>query len=381
MMTEFYLPTHIVTGRGCLSQIGKLCARFGDHALVVCGSQAAQRGESVQKAVSLLSDAGVDVELYAGVTGEADLDMVTAGLACLRQHHCNMVVGFGGGSAMDTAKAIAGTANLEGDIIEYHSGRVPETAGLPFIAVPTTAGTGAEVTKNAVLTNPHTQFKQSIRGDDWFARVALVDPELTLTMSPELTASTGSDALCQAIEAHTSIAATPVTNALAEKAISLIGHSLLQAYKHGNDLVARDDMSMGSLLAGMAMANARLGAVHGLAHPLGAHYHIPHGVICGLLLPYVMDYNLLYSEQKYARIAQLFGDCQELNRPQQASRGIEMVRLMLSQAGIPEHLASFGIRHEGLGQIISEALPSGSTKHNIRPLDGDDLRRILDSAL
>ena len=381
-MTEFYLPTQIVTGRGCLSQVGKLSARYGDRALLVCGSQTVHRGKIVQKTVDLLTSAGMRVELFARVNGEADLDMVAAGLACLRMQRCSVVVGLGGGSALDTAKAIAGLATLEGNIYEYHAGRVPEKPGLPLIAIPTTAGTGAEVTKNAVLTNPRSQFKQSIRGDDWFARVALVDPELTLTMSPELTASTGSDALCQAIEAFTSIASTAVTDALAEKSISLIGRSLLQAYEHGDDLLAREDMSLGSLLAGMAMSNARLGAVHGLAHPLGAHYHIPHGIVCGLLLPYTMDYNLICAVEKYARVALLLGyedGC--IDYLQLATRAVEIVRQLLQRIGIPGHLALFGVHKDDLEQIIAEALPSGSTKHNVRPLGGDDLLRILVSAL
>jgi alcohol dehydrogenase class IV len=382
MAPEFYLPTQIVTGRGCLGQVGKLSARYGERALLVCGVQTARRGEVVQTVIDLLRAAGQQVELFAGVSGEADLEMVAAGLACLRHHICSVVVGLGGGSAMDTAKSIAGLATLEGDIYEYHAGRMPEKPGLPFIAIPTTAGTGAEVTKNAVLINPRTQFKQSIRGDDWFARVALVDPELTLTMSPELTANTGSDALCQAIEAYTSIAATAITDTLAEKAIISIGQSLLQAYEHGDDLAAREGMSLGSLLAGMAMSNARLGAVHGLAHPLGAHFHIPHGLVCGLLLPYTINYNISYAVGKYARVARLLGcDIQTMSELQLATRTVEIVRQLLGRIGISEHLASFGVRHDDLPQIINEALPSGSTKHNVRPLDGDDLLRILVSAL
>lgn len=382
MAPEFYLPTQIITGRGCLGQVGKLSARYGARALLVCGLQTARRGKVVQKVTDLLRSAGLQVELFAGVSGEADLDMVAAGLACLHQHTCSVVVGLGGGSAMDTAKSIAGLATLEGDIYEYHAGRMPEKPGLPFIAIPTTAGTGAEVTKNAVLINPRTQFKQSIRGDEWFARVALVDPELTLTMSPALTASTGSDALCQAIEAYTSIAATAITDALAEKAIISIGQNLLQAYEHGDDLAAREGMSLGSLLAGMAMSNVRLGAVHGLAHPLGAHFHIPHGIVCGLLLPYTIDYNLTYAVEKYARITRLLGyDISTMSELQVATRAVEIVRQLLGRIGIPKHLAAFGVHHEDLQQIINEALPSGSTKHNARPVDGEDLSRILISAL
>jgi alcohol dehydrogenase class IV len=382
MAQEFYLPTRVVTGRGSLEQLGKLSAPFGDRILLVCGTHSVQQGEIVPRVTELLNAARLRVELFTRVSGEADIDMVTAGLDCLRRSNCGVVVGLGGGSAMDTAKSIAGLATQEGGIYEYHVGRVPEKPGLPFIAVPTTAGTGAEVTRNAVLINPHTRFKTSIRGDDWFARVALVDPELCLTMSPELTANTGSDALCQAIEAYTSIAATPITDALAEKAIALIGRNLQQAYMNGSDINVREGMSMGSLLAGMAMSNARLGAVHGMAHPLGAHFNISHGLICGLLLPYVMDYNLDFAVTKYARIASLIGNHMPTESAiQAASSAVDLVRRLLVQIGISGHLSAFGVRREDLPLVIEEAFPSGSTKHNARPIGKNDLERILISAL
>ena len=246
--------------------------------------------------------------ICAGVRGEPTLDLVAEGVAAARQAQAEVIVGLGGGSALDAAKAIAGLMDLEGTPQEYHRGRPLERPGRPFVAVPTTSGTGAEVTLNAVLTDATTSFKNSIRGDTWFARVALVDAELTLDLPADVTAGSGSDALCQAIEAYTSIGAGPVTDALAMRAIALIGGSLARAYRQGDDLAARESMSMGSLMAGMAMASARLGGVHGMAHPLGARYHIPHGVVCGLLLPYTMEYNLDAAQAKYATVAALLGE-------------------------------------------------------------------------
>ena len=201
-------------------------------------------------------------------------------------------------------------------------------------------------------------------------------------MPPEITASTGSDALTQAIEAFTSIGAGPVTDALAMRAIELIGHSLLRAYQNGQDLDAREGMSMGSLMAGMAMASARLGGVHGMAHPLGSHYHIPHGVVCGLLLPYTMEYNLDYAVAKYAQVARLLGvDIEGLSTEEAARRAVEKARELMEALHIPAHLREFGVTKEGLGRIIEESLPSGSLKHNPRPLGAEDVRRILEAAL
>ena len=381
-MQRFYLPTEVITGRGCLSELGHVAARYGERAMLVCGTRFAQRSGLLRRATALLEEAGVAVTLYDQVAGEADLSVVEQGIHLARREECRVFIGIGGGSAIDTAKAIAGMVNLPGTVWEYHQGRKLEQAGLPFIAVPTTAGTGAEATKNAVLINPRTNYKTSIRDDAWYARAALVDPETTVSMPPDVTASTGSDALCQAIESFTSIGAGPITDAWAKEAIQLIGGSLYRAYAQGDDLEAREAMSMGSLLAGMAMSNARLGAIHGMAHPLGGHYHIPHGVVCGLLLPYTMAYNLPCTVAKYAEIAALLGEnITGLSAQAAAERAVERVRELVTQIGVPLHLREFGVREENLDLIIEESLPSSSLKHNPRPLDAEDVRNILLAAL
>ncbi len=380
-MQRFYLPTQVVTGRGCLSEIGRLSAGYGDKAMLVCDAYLARHSGLVQRVVELLAAEGVQAIVFDGVAGEPELPLIEHAVTLARQEGCKLFIGMGGGSAMDTAKAAAGTVNLPGSIWEYHTGRALEGPGLPFIAVPTTAGTGAEVTKNAVLIDPRQGVKRSIRDDSWFARVAVVDPEATLSMPPQITASTGSDALCQAIEAFTSIAATAITDALAKQAIEIIGRSLWRAYTAGDDLAAREGMSLGSLLAGMAMVNARLGGVHGMAHPLGSHYHIPHGVICGLLLPYTMEYNLPAATAKYAEVARLLGeDTQGLPVEAAARKAVDCVRETLIRVGIPMHLREFGVKEEGLELIVPESR-SESLRHNPRPLGDDDVRRILKTAL
>lgn len=380
-MQDFYLPTEVITGCGTFGQLGKQAARFGRSALVVCGAGSAQRSGLLARTGELLAAAGVAVAVFDRVAGEADLATVEAGIALARAAGAEVVIGLGGGSPIDTAKAVAGMAPLAGSVWEYHGGRTLEAAGLPLIAVPTTAGTGAEVTKNAVLIDPHTRIKYSIRDDRWFARVAIVDPEITLSMPPGITAGTGSDALCQAIESYTSIGAGPITDALCVRAIELIGGSLSRAYVAGDDLAVREAMSMGSLMAGMAMATARLGGVHGMAHPLGSHFDIPHGVICGLLLPYTMAYNLDYATAKYAHVAALLGeDTSGLAEAQAAARAVERVRALVAEIGIPLHLREFGVRPDDFEMIIAESLPSGSLQHNPRPLAADDVRHILEAA-
>jgi alcohol dehydrogenase class IV len=381
-MQRFYLPTEIITGRGCLNELGVVTARYGRRALLVCGAGHARRSGLLDRAVDLLRAADAQVTLFDRVAGEADLPLVEEGIALAREAQSQVVVGLGGGSAMDTAKAVAGLAPLPGTVWEYHAGRKLEGPGLPHVAVPTTSGTGAEVTTNAVLIDPREGVKNSIRDDSWFARAALVDPETTLSMPPHVTAGTGSDALCQAIEAYTSIAAGPVTDALAMRAIALIGGSLARAVQAGDDLDAREAMSMGSLMAGMAMASARLGGVHGMAHPLGSHFDIPHGVVCGLLLPYTMAYNLPYATAKYAEVARLLGEeVADLNTDEAAQRGVAAVAALVRRIGVPERLGGFGVTREAFDMIIAESLPSGSLKHNPRPLGAEDVRAILEAAL
>jgi len=378
--TRFYLPTEIVAGAGCFEGLGNAVRRLGRRALLV-GSPGRQA--LLERAAALLASAGVEAALFAGVRGEPTLEVVEAARERARASRAEVMVGIGGGSAIDVAKAAAGLCREPGAVAEYHAGRpLSGTRGLPLVAVPTTAGTGAEVTKNAVLIDPGRGVKESIRDDSWFPALALLDPALTLSLPPEVTASTGADALCQAIEAFVSIGAGPVSDPLAADAIRRIGRSLERAVAHGDDLAARSDMLYGSLLAGMAMTNARLGAVHGLAHPLGARYSIAHGTLCGLLLPYVMRYNADYAADKYAQVAALLGVAEGNTPPAEAAqRAVERVRALLARVGIPARLAPLGVREADLPAIVAEALPQSSLKHNPRPMAAEDVREVLVMAL
>ncbi len=378
--TRFYLPTEVVAGTGCFEGLGKAVRRLGRRALVV-GSPGRQ--PLLEQAAALLTSAGVEAALFAHVRGEPTLDMVEAAREQARAVQAEVLVGIGGGSAIDVAKAAAGLYREPGAVVEYHAGRpLSGRRGLPLVAVPTTAGTGAEVTKNAVLIDPKRGIKESIRDDAWFPALALLDPALTLSLPPEVTASTGADALCQAIEAFVSIGAGPVSDSLAAEAIRRIGRSLERAVAHGDDLAARSDMLYGSLLAGMAMTNARLGAVHGLAHPLGARYGIPHGTLCGLLLPYVMGYNAAYAAAKYAEVAALLGVATAgVPQAEAAQRAVERVRELVARVGIPAHLAPLGVREADFPAIIAEALPQSSLKHNPRPMGAEDVHAVLMMAL
>ncbi len=378
----FYLPTVVYQGVGCFDQLGQVVAAHGRKALLVCGRHAMRRAGILQRALDLLSAAGVACVVFDEVEGEPTLPLVSQGLALAREEACDVAIGLGGGSAMDVAKAVAGLLPLANSPAEYLAGRKVERPGLPFIAVPTTAGTGAEATKNAVLIDPQQGVKTSIRHDSWFARAALVDPALTVHAPRAVTASAGGDALCQAIESYVSIGASPITDALCEDAMRRIGRSLVRACEEGADLAARADMLYGSLLGGMALASARLGAVHGMAHPLGFRYNIPHGTICALLLPYVMAYNLPYATGKYARVAELLGaETRGLTEQRAAEEGVRIVEEINRRIGIPAKLRGLGVRREDWPAIIAESLPSGSLKANPRPMKAEDVQAVLEMAM
>lgn len=381
-MKQFYLPTRIITGLGCFSQMAEVVQTYGRKALLTCGRLALRRSGILERAMSDLQRSGIHTTLYDAVHGEPTLDTVQTAVELARRETVEVVIGIGGGSAMDVAKAAAVLCTQPGTVQEYHRGRLLSEPGLPCVTLPTTAGTGAEVTNNVVLTDSGRGLKESLRHPYVFAKTTLVDPELTVSMPPDITASSGADALCQAIESFVAVAAQPPSDALAGQAIHWIGRSLVRAYENGLDIHARADMLYGSLLAGMALPNARLGGAHGLAHPLGYLYHIPHGVVCGLLLPYVMEYSLEYAPEKYAEVARLLqADTQGLNLLEAAQQAVVAVRRIIREIAIPTRLSAFGVKKEDSAQIITTALPSSNLKNNPRPLGADDLLSILEQAL
>jgi alcohol dehydrogenase class IV len=382
-MFELRFPTKIIFGRDSVDQIGAEAREYGDRALLATGKSAMRKAGIIDKVINLLKASGFKyVHLYDQVEHDPSTETVDRGTEMARTGQDDVVIGIGGGSALDAAKAIACMVKNEGPVAEYQSGREIERPGVPFIALPTTAGTGAEITKNAVLTNREGKIKQSIRSPFMIAKVAIVDPVLTVTMPPRITAATGMDALTQAMEAYVTLASNPVTDALALRAISLISQNLVRAFRDGNDIEARENVALGSLIGGMAFANSSLGAVHGLAHPIGALFDVPHGVICALLLPYVMEYNLPVRTAKYAQIAETMRqDIAKAVSVEGAARmALKAVRDLISQLQLPQHLQGVGIHQNDVAGIASAARGS-SLNNNPRPTTPASLQELLSAAL
>ena len=366
MASSFSTAGRIVTGWGCLCELGPLAGKLGRRALLVTGRGAMRRAGITDRVVAGLDEAGCAVSVYEDVPPEPTLACVDAGRDALRRHEADLVIGLGGGSAIDVAKAVGALGRAVPETKAFFTGESTPEQGVPIVAIPTTAGTGAEVTRNSVLTDPDASVKQSIRGNALMPTVALVDAELTVSMPPTVTARSGMDALTQAIESYWSIHATPLTEALALGAIELIGRHLVRATADGGDRPAREAMAYGSLTAGVAFANSRLGAVHGLAHPLGVRCAIPHGEVCAILLPHVMRLNRQAAPEKYDRIGAVLG-----------GDAADVAAGLLSRLDLPVTLKHVGLRPADFDAIIAESLPSGSLKANPKTVSADDLKAIL----
>jgi alcohol dehydrogenase class IV len=323
------------------------------------------------------------------IHGEPTINAVSSGTVFARTLKCDLVIGVGGGSVLDASKAIAILATNEGDIFDYleviGKGKSFVKPCMPLILIPTTAGTGAEVTRNAVIAAQDQRVKVSLRSPHIQAKMALVDPELSYSMPPGVTASTGMDALTQLVEPYVSNKATPITDALCQEGIARCSSSLLRAYHHADDPVARENMALASLMSGIALANAKLGVVHGIASVIGGMFDAPHGAICARLLPAAMDVNIKALEtrgkdhqiiQRYDRIAQIV--CKDLNA--KAIDGVRWVRHLAELLAIPP-LSKYEIQRTDFPAIIEKSAIASSTKGNPIELSFDEIGKILDEAV
>jgi len=367
MDRRFVIPWIVATGRGCLGQIGPIAAGMGKRALLVAGKKSLAASGALAEIESILRRSGVGVAVFDSVPPEPTLSCVEEGIGAARAQECDLVIGAGGGSAMDAAKAIGALANETGPLRGCFDGAEILGPGLPVAAIPTTSGSGAEATPNSVLTDSGRRIKRSVRGRGILPAAAVADPDLTVSCPGDITASAGLDALAQAIESYVSRFAWPMSEAASLGAFELVAANLRRAWEDGSDVEAREAMGYGSLLAGVGLANARLGIVHGLAHPLGTSRGIPHGRLCGILLAHSMRFNLPAAGEKFERLSRIVG-----------GDAVEFVDRLRADMGLPENLRGYAIGEADLPGIIEEALASGSTAANPRRVTGEDLREFLE---
>lgn len=371
-------------GAGVLNEIGPLAARAGKRAFLVTGKS----GRNLSRVEALLDSQGIKAERFV-VSGEPEVATVIAGVQAAFDAGCDLVISLGGGSVLDAGKAIAALMRNPGDPQDYLEvvgrGQPLVNPPAPFFAIPTTAGTGSEVTRNAVLAVPEKQVKVSLRSPMMLPTAAIVDPELTYDLPPEITAATGMDALTQLIEPYVSIRANSMTDLYCLEGIRRVARSLPVAFHHGHNKDARADMSFASLLGGLALANAGLGAVHGFAGPIGGMFPAPHGAVCAALLPAVVRVNARAladrapqspALQRYQEIARIVTGKTDADVPD-LTRWLGELRADL---GIPG-LKTYGIRSEHLEVIAEKASSASSMKANPLALEREELLEILTAAL
>jgi alcohol dehydrogenase class IV len=374
---KFFTPTHLIFGAGCAGEVGARVKALGGTKALLVSDRGLERAGLVAKTQAALEAEGITVVVYAAVSENPTADNVHAGRDLIRGHGLDTVVALGGGSPMDAAKAMSALAVHEGAITEYEYGLGAFTrAGPPIVAIPTTAGTGAEATMGAVITDPATHRKIDVVSPLMAPRLALVDPDVTVSLPSGMTAATGMDALTHAVEGYTATLAHPLTDAIHRQAIELIGKYLLRAYRDGVDKEARYYTMMASMIAGIGFPNSGLGAVHGLALPLGGHFNIAHGVANAILLPHVMAFNLPAARARLRDIAVALG------APKRSAIGaIDHVFALRRELKLPV-LASFGVGEEHLDALARDALGRNTNcVTNPRPVTEADAKMIYRAAL
>jgi alcohol dehydrogenase class IV len=389
MNFEFATANRIIFGPGTINRIGQIVEEIGERTILLSGLPS----EILSPIQSILEKAGVAF-ISIQVEGEPTVESIRSGLYIAQQFRCNSVIGIGGGSALDSAKAIAILINNPGDMMDYlevvGGGQKIKNAGVPFIAIPTTAGTGSEVTSNAVIGallpgQAEKKVKVSLRSPLMLARLALIDPELTLTLPVDVTAATGLDALTQLIEPFVSNRANPMTDSVCREGMKLAARSIRTVCHDGLNYPAREKMALASLFGGLALANAKLGAVHGLAGVIGGLYPAPHGAVCAKLLPYVMEANIQAIRkrepgnpalERYQEIGKILTGTEKAT-PEDSSVWIFTLTTDLNVAP----LAQFGMQQRDFPRIVEQAALASSMLGNPIKLTNMELEGILQLAL
>lgn len=381
---EFATSDRIVFGSQTSQKVPGIAQGLGRRALVIVGEAV----DRTQGLLDGLSERNIEIAVYS-VSGEPTIDSAAEGVAIARDANCDLVVSVGGGSIIDTGKAVAALVSNGGEPLDYLEvvglGKSLTQPSLPMIAVPTTAGTGAEVTRNSVLKVPDENVKVSLRSAYMLPTVAVVDPLLTLSMPPHVTASTGLDALTQCLEPYVSSQSNPLTDAIAIDGLKRAARSLRSAYNDGGDVEARTDMALASLFGGLALANAKLGAVHGFAGVLGGMYPAPHGIICARLLPYVVQTNVyaLASRDPESPVLARYADVARIvtgDPSATVSDGVAWIQNLCDALAVPG-LAEFGLAESDFDEIVAKAQGASSMRGNPLPLTDSELKTILERAM
>ncbi|MDF2962538.1 MAG: acetaldehyde dehydrogenase [Paenibacillus sp.] len=381
MNFKYFLPTTVECAAGISRRIGEILLTFQADAVFIVTDRGIRKAGLLNSMEQSLQENRIAYEVFDETEPNPSAESIMKGLDKLKASGMKLVLAVGGGSSIDTAKGIAVMATNTGHILDYEGvGKIPN-AGYPLIAVPTTAGTGSEVTASTIVTNSQTHFKAAVISPYLFPKLALLDAELTIKLPPDITAATGMDALTHAIESYTSKSATPVSRAFAMEAITLIGKHLKPAYFVGDNKESRESMLVASMLAGAAFSQSRLGNVHAISHTLGGIFNIAHGVANAALLPYVMKFNLPACPEKMSDIASALGTGTDgLSIEESAAKAIETVIKLNEALSIPKTIKELGVSLDQLSKMVDDAMKSGNVLINPRLTKPDDIKAIIENA-
>ncbi len=381
---EFRTPQRILYGIGCYKKIAELIKEMKKEKVLLVTGKKVIETSYVKEIINSIESMNVKIEIFNEIPKEPEMDFVYNGLKIYEENNCELIIAIGGGSIIDTAKGIALLATNGGSLRDYEGlEKIPKPQA-PLIAVPTTAGTGSEVTKFTVITDTERKRKMLIGSVNIIPNIAIVDPLLTISMPQDITMSTGMDALTHAIEAYISIKAQPITDLLAIEAIKHISKYLRRAWANGEDIEARDKVMLGSLLAGLAFSNSSVALVHGMARPLGAYFNIPHGLSNAILLPHVMEFTYISNPEKFMNIALCMNEKIEgLSIIEAAKLSINAVKKLCKDIQVPS-LKDIGIKEEELNKLApkmaEEAIASGSPANNPRKASIEEIIEIYKKA-
>jgi len=381
---EFKLPTRILFGVNLVDSLGEEVKALGIQRLLLVTDQGVVHAGLLERVTRALDAAAVEYTIFDSVEANPTTTTVHSGAELFRKNKCDGLAALGGGSPIDAAKAIGVQATHAGDIMDYSRrvGKPVQNITPPLVAIPTTAGTGSEVTWVSVLVDPHDKVKIVVPSPYIAATVALVDPSLTVSLPPDVTASTGMDALTHAIEAYVSIKSHPVSDSLALEAIQLINSNLREAVGNGDNLAARADMLLASTMAGMAFVNASVGLSHAVAHALGGFFNIGHGIANAVMLPLVMRLSLIGNPGKYADIAVAMGENTEgLSEMEAAREAVFAVESLAADIGIPQDLKQLGADPARISDLAEETMnQTGAYPFNPRKVGKREIMQLFEQA-
>lgn len=377
---QHYNPGRLIFGPKSLNELAKEIP--ANEVPLIITDKGVSKAGILKKVTDVLEGAGIRYHIFDGIEPDPPMEVVEKAVSLYQKHGCTLVIGLGGGSSIDGAKSVSLMASRQGSIREYGAGKVIDGQLIPIYAIPTTAGTGSEVTGVAVITDRENKIKMVLRGAQLIPKCVFLDPELLAFIPQKVAAETGGDALTHAIETYVSLNSTVITEGLALSSIAIIGKYLRRMVGNPEDMEAAEHMLLASCMAGLSFANGGLGLVHSLAHPVGVHFHLSHGLSCALYLPFVMEFNLLTCPEKFASIAEALGeDIRGMSCHRAAKESVKAVRELFADIGIPRNFSDLGVTFQLHPKMVEDALAAVPTKANPRRPDKEQITNLFNAPL